>query len=64
MENQPTTITATMGHNVEVGDLVYVSGLSKHWFKRLMLWLAFWYKPKPLVFKVDSVGRCEFAIKD
>jgi hypothetical protein len=55
------TIKATAGHDLKAGDAVYVKEEKKHWFKRFILWLAFWYTPKPVVYKVTSVSENEFT---
>lgn len=63
MKKPSVTITAVAGHGMKAGDLVYLSGLRKHWFKRLILWLAFWYNPKPVAYKVESINPQSFTIK-
>jgi len=52
---------AIAGHDLKAGNLVYLSTDKKHWFKRLILWLAFWYTPKPVVYKVNSVSETSFT---
>jgi len=55
------TITCTAGHDLKAGDAVYIHNEKKHWIKRFILWLAFWYTPKPVVYSVSEVSESSFT---
>jgi hypothetical protein len=54
-------IIATAGHDLKAGDIVYFSEKKINWFKKLILKLAFWHKPKPIAYKVTSVRNDSFT---
>ena len=55
------TIKAIAGHDLKAGELVCIHNEKKHWLKRFILWLAFWYTPKPVVYSVTEVSESSFT---
>ena len=50
-------------NEIKAGDSVYLSGVRKHWIKRFIMWCAFWYTEKPIVYTIQEVTHNSFTFE-
>ena len=55
------TIKAIAGEDLKEGDIVYLVDEKKHWLKRLVSSLAFWYTPKKTAYMMEEVTETSFT---